>query len=124
MNGIAVITIHDGELKGEHTLRFGMLGCAEFERRVTGHTASPNNVKVLQDMIYGGLFGEAMRNENVAPEYSFAYDLLEALSNQDDYVEQSMKLQEVYEASKFGKAFIAKSEELKKKLEGLGNMIP
>lgn len=112
MNG--VIDVKAGDKV--YTLRFSMHGCHEFERRLYTNP-SDDKVKALTDMIYGGLYGEAMRNEQAAPEYSDAYDLLEALYNEDDYIEQSLALQRVYEESKFGKQSIARAEELKKKME-------
>lgn len=121
-NGIAKITIHEGDQKGEYTLRFGMLGCAEFERRVLMNP-TPNNTKLLIDMIYGGLYGEAMRNEQAVPKYSLSEDILESLEGQEDYHQQTMDIQKTYEESKFGKQSIEKFNNLKKKLEDLESMI-
>lgn len=119
-NGIAKITLRtDGQDNETVILRYGMMGCAEFERRVVTN-ATPNPAKVLTDMIYAGMFGEAMRNEQPVPDYSDAVDLLDRLSEESDYKEQSIAIQKVYEESKFGKEFIEKN---KKKVEELENMI-
>lgn len=117
MNGLVKVTA-EGK---EYTLRFSMHGCHEFERRLYTNP-SDDKVKALTDMIYGGLYGEAMRNEQPAPPYSDAADLLEAIANEDNYVEQSLSIQKVYEESKFGKEAIERWKEKgeqdgKKKIE-------
>lgn len=112
MNGIVEIQI-DGK---KHVLRFGYHGCMEFERRLFKNT-NDNNAKILTDLIYAGMFGEAMRSEKAVPDYADAYDLHESLAEEENYAEQSEKVWTVYNESKYGKDFQKRLAEFKKKAE-------
>lgn len=114
MNGIVEITVSDKK----HVLRYGYHGCMEFERRLFKNT-NDNNAKISTDLIYAGMFGEAMRNEKAVPEYTAAYDLHEELAEEDNYSEQLEKVWTVYNESKYGKDFQKRLAEFKKKAEEL-----
>lgn len=88
----------------------------EFEARLFKNPTS-NSAKVLTDLVYSGLFGEAMRNEKPVPAYSYAADILDELANQDDYDTQSENIWNVYNESKFGKDFQERLKEFAKKKE-------
>lgn len=100
MNGIIDIVI------GEKTtrLRFGYHACMEFERRVFINV-SDNNAKIFTDLVYSGLFGEAMRSEQPVPTYADAYDLLEGMALEDGYDEKTTEIWNTYYQSKWGADF-------------------
>src|SRR4051812_12477015 len=99
------------ELKGvekKYILRFGYQACMEFERRsISSMTASAgqNNITLASDIIYAGLYGEALRNEKPIPKYSDAVDLIDDLSETDNLSEQIESVWDVYNESKWGKDF-------------------
>lgn len=109
MNGIIDINVSGKQ----HRLRFSVHGCGMFESRMFSNP-DREPIKVLTDMIYGGLYGEAMRNGNVAPSYDFAYDLIDEMSIQDDFAEQSNSIWECFSESIHGANFMKKIEELNK----------
>jgi hypothetical protein len=117
MNGIAVIKANGDE----HTLRFGMVAVAEFERRMfTNPTAS--SAKILIDLIYAGMYGEAMRSEKPAPTYTEAYDIHESIAEDaEDYAKQMERVWTALRESKHGLAYLnsveAISEAIDKKKE-------
>jgi len=100
MNGI--VEIKSG--KKTYTLRFSYVACMEFERRIFINPTD-NPAKVFTDLVYSGLFGEAMRNEKPATEYGVAYDILDEISELDNYDEISGKIWDTYYQSKWGADF-------------------
>lgn len=110
MNGIVEITVKEKK----HILRFGMQGCFEFQTRVFKNPTQ-NQGKLLTDLIYSGIYGECMRSEKPAPEYSEVYDLFSDLSEEKDYAEQMDKVWKCYNESKWGKEYMAAISELSKK---------
>lgn len=116
MNGVAEIKITKGDLKGTYKLRYGMIGCMEFEVRSFNNPAL-NNGKVLTDLIYAGIFGEAARAEKPIPLYADVVDLLDELAYEDDYSDQIGRVWETYHTSKWGQDFQKKIDELTKKKE-------
>lgn len=110
MNGIVDINLNEKKV----TLRFNYHACMEFESRLFKN-ATDNNAKVLTDLIYSGLFGEAVRNEKPVPAYSDSVDLLDELANLENYAEQTEKIWNVYNESKFGKDFQERLKEFAKK---------
>lgn len=116
MNGIC-------NLKSGETvvaLRFNVYGCGAFERMIFAKPESLNDHHVMSTtLLYGGLYGEAMKNGAPAPEYSEAGELYDAISEQDDFNAQMLAMWNVYEESKWGKQFTEnitkKAEEVKKK---------
>lgn len=117
MNGVVEITItQSGKFKGVHKLRYGMIGCMEFESR-SFNTPALNNGKVLTDLIYAGIYGEAARVEKPVPTYPDVVDLVDALSEEETYSEQIGAIWETYHNSKWGKEFQKKIDELTKKKE-------
>ena len=116
MNGVAEINITKGNFKGVYKLRFGMIGCMEFEVRCF-NSSTLNNGKMLTDLIFAGIFGEAARVENKMPVYSDVADLVDSLSEEEDYNEQLESIWNVYNQSKWGSEFQKKIDELSKKKE-------
>lgn len=119
MNGLVKLQIGEES----YTLSFGMMGCMEFERRVV-ETPTTNKHKIMVDMIYSGLFGDAMMNDRPPVKYGDVCILVERLHDQDDYVEQLAEVNRVYAESKWGKdlldrmdKFSKKNKEVKKKAE-------
>lgn len=110
MNG--VVEIQAGESK--HTLRFSVHGCGAFQQRLF---ANPDKepAKILTDMVYSGLYGEAMRNGQMAPEYSLAYDIVDIISGQEDFDKQSNAIWDTYNESVHGRDFAKKLDLLSKK---------
>lgn len=116
MNGIIDVKVG----KVTHRLRFGYHACMEFERRVFKN-ASENLAKIFTDLVYSGLFGEAMRSEQPIPEYGMAYDLLEEMASLKDYDKLTTDIWETYYASKWGADFQKRltdfAEQSKKKVK-------
>src|SRR6478736_1288909 len=115
MNGVVEITVK----KKKHILRFGYHGCMELELRLSKNP-DENSAKTVTDLVYSGLYGESMRSEMPKPAYIDVCDLVDNLSEQDDYSDQIQKVWDCYNESKWGKEFVAKLEalrleELKKK---------
>jgi len=115
-NGVAEIKVTKGDFAGTYKLRYGMIGCMEFEVRSFNNPAL-NNGKVLTDLVYAGIFGEAARSERPAPLYPDVVDLLDALAYEDDYSDQIGRVWETYHQSKWGQEFQKKIDELTKKKE-------
>lgn len=110
MNGVV-----DLKAGGEtYRLRFGYVACMEFEKLIFKN-ATQNSAKIFTDLIFSGLMCEAVRNEQPIPEYGAAYDLLEILTSEEDYSEQTLKVWNTYHESKWGKEFQARLNELTKK---------
>lgn len=110
MNGIVEVKA-EGKI---YKLRFGYTACMEFERRLFKN-ATQNSAKIFTDLLFSGLMCEAVRNEKEIPEYGTAYDLLEVLSQEADYSEQTLKVWNTYHESKWGKEFQDRLSELTKK---------
>lgn len=115
MNGVIDIKA----LGQTHTLRFGMVGVGEFERRQMINFTE-NTKKVIVDLVYGGLFGEAMRNEKPAPAYSLATDICDELAT-DTKVLDAIWL--CFEQSNNGIDYLNRIEEKTKELKELKKKI-
>lgn len=110
MNGIYEIEI-DGKAI---TLLYGVSGVDEFQRRSV-YNPSDDSVKAFTDLLYSGLYGNAMRQGKGKPEYEVAYDLMEtilALPNSDAVSE---KIWDTFKESIHGANFLAKIEAINKK---------
>lgn len=116
MNGVIEITITKGKLEGVHKLHYGMMGCMEFER-VSFINPTENQGKMFTDLIYGGIYGELMRAQKPMVKYETVADLIDALSEEDDYSEQVEAIWIAYNESKYGKDFQKRMAELAKKKE-------
>lgn len=110
MNGIIKIKV----AKKDYILRFSYLACQDFEKRIFKHPSS-NNVKLLTDLVYSGIYGEAVRNDEVMPLYSAAYDIIEDMSAQKDFKDLSDAIFECYNKSKYGSEFVKRIEEYSQK---------
>lgn len=110
MNGI--VEVNAGGKKT--VLRFGYIACMEFEKLIFKN-ATQNSAKVFTDLIYSGLLCEAVRNEKAIPDYGVAYDLLEVLTSEEDYNEQTLKIWNTYNESKWGQDFQKRLNELNTK---------
>jgi len=110
-NGICSIRV-----KGtEHPLYFGMLAIEEVSSRL-GDNPSSNLVKIVTDMVYGGMCNHAFRNDRPFPTYESVADLVEELFDEEDSNEQYMALDTCFRESKHGSKWMQKMEELKKKV--------
>lgn len=118
MNGIVIV--------GNRTLRFGYQACQEFEQCIFKN-ASTNHAKIFTDLIYAGIFGDALRNGKPTDGlYQEAYDLLDEVSEQDNFAELQLKIWDTYYNSKWGADFQKRLKEFtesnkKKGLEDLEN---
>lgn len=110
MNGIVEITVK----KKKHILRFGMQGCFEFQTRVFKNPTQ-NQGKLLTDLIYSGIYGECMANEQPAPDYKEVFELFNDFSEEDNYSEQLDKVWECFNLSKWGRDYMKAVTELGKK---------
>lgn len=113
-NGVFEIKTELGVTK----LRFGYMASMEFEQRFFKN-ATTNSAKIFTDLIYSGLYCEAVRSENPIPEYEQASTLIDFMSEQDDFDEVSIKIWNTYNESKWGKSFAQRIKEFtdKKKAE-------
>ena len=112
MNGIVDITVNGVK----HRLRFNVMSCSQFERLVFSDLEESGN-KTLLNLVYSGIYGENLRNELPKPDFKDIYDLVEALADEDDFVEQRDKVESTYYESKYGRKFLEVMEEFKKKIE-------
>lgn len=110
-NGNCVITI--GGVP--HPLYFGRLAVEEFARR-TEENISGNGFKIATDMVYAGIINFQSRENLPMTSYKEVYDLMEEFSDQEDFQEQYLKVDEVFFQSKYGLQYKNKIEELKKKI--------
>lgn len=101
MNGIVQIKVKEEV----HQLRFNIHGCAEFEQR-TFKVVSENPVKIVTDLIYAGMFGEAMRNDLPPKDYGEVCDIVEQLHEEADSQVQIDQVWKTYEESTHGKKFV------------------
>ena len=100
MNGI--IELKAG--KKTYKLRFNYNACMEFEQKLFNNP-SASQAKTLTDLIYSGLFGEALRSETAVMPYGDVCDLLDELSLEKNYSEQIKKVWNIYNESKWGADF-------------------
>lgn len=110
MNGIFTLKVG----KKSHKLIFNLLSVLEFERRSFFNHAE-NNAKLITDIIYAGLFGNAMREEQPLPPYSQAFDIHDEIAEKDDYDEVRMKIFNAFNESKYGGEFLQKMLDFQKK---------
>lgn len=109
MNGVVEIKVNGKS----HTLRFGMLGVMEFERQ-NFINPTTNNAKIIVDLLYAGLYGEAMRAEKSPLSYGKVVGLHDDLAEQEDYSAQIEAVWKAFGESKYGAEYLKKMEELGK----------
>lgn len=82
-------------------LRFNQAACIDFEQKLL--SGNIEDVQIFINMVYAGVYGEATRNDNPPPLYDDVYNMVIELSKRDDYQEQSIKIQDCYNQTKWGK---------------------
>lgn len=100
------------------TLLMGFNAASEFETRYYKHIVSgvaPSEGILFTDLVFSGLYCNAVRNGSMIPSYGEAYDLVEKLGEQYDFIEIRTKLWAVYYESKWGIDFQKRIEEFTKK---------
>ena len=111
-NGNCIIRV-----KGvEYPLYFGRQAIEESARRseisITG-----NSVKFFADTVYAGMANHATKLDVPPLPYSEVYDIVEEFYEEEDSAEQFEAIDTCFKESKYGRDFIEKIEELKKKWE-------
>lgn len=110
-NGNCVIIVGDVP----HPLFFGRLAVEEFAKR-TEDNLSANGFKIATDMVYAGIINFQSRENLPMSSYREVYDLMEEFSDQKDFQEQYLKVDETFFQSKYGSQYKERIEELKKKI--------
>lgn len=107
MNGVVDITVNGKK----HTLRFGMMGVLEFERQ-NFINPTTNNAKIIVDLLYGGLYGEAMAKGKSPVAYHTIVQLHDEMAEQEDYPAQIESVWKAFGESKYGSEYLKKMQEL------------
>lgn len=124
MNGIVEILI-GGQI---HTLRFGVQACMLFQdiaiKNALDPTSKENEIKLMGDLFYCGLFGAALRQQKQAPTYDYAMSLFDDFSLEDSFAVDQQRIWTEWSESKWGSSLIALGKEaLKKKVEELESQL-
>lgn len=119
-NGVFEIKNGDKTVK----LLMGFNAASEFETRYFKHITSgiaPSEGILFTDLVYCGMYCNALREEKQIPTYGEAFDLVEAIGQKDDFNDVRVKLWAVYYESKWGIDFKNRLEKFlndgKKKVE-------
>lgn len=103
-NGVFEIKLGKETIK----LLLGFNASSEFETRYYRHLVSgiaPSEGILFTDLVFSGLYCNAIRNGETIPAYGDVYELVEKLGEQDDFNEIRTKLWAVYYESKWGMDF-------------------
>jgi len=116
MNGIIEITVPSGKKR----LVMNYYATMEFEQAFFKNTTG-NNAKIFTDLVYSGMYGEAMLSYTQMPTYQEAVMLVSEMADQDNFDEVSLEIWDTYNQSKWGKDFQKRAVEFaleqKKKAE-------
>lgn len=121
MNGIYEIEIDEVKT----VLHFNLFGVNEFQRRMVNFPSS-DNIKVLTDLLYGGIYGNTMSKGMAVPLYETANDLMEVIMAMPNKALITENIWNTFNESNHGADFMAKikaineaidknSDEVKKK---------
>lgn len=123
MNGIVEINLNEKKI----ILRFSwqasiIMEKITAERILNGEPT--NDAIIFTDIIYTGLYGDAMATRKPIPNYEVAYNLCDELANDmPDFAEQKAKIEKVYFETKFGDDFLNRVIDFKKKAEDQVNQL-
>lgn len=105
-------------------LMMGFNAASEFETRYFRHISSgiaPSEGILFTDLVYSGMYCNAVRNGTQIPSYGEAFDLVEEIGQLDSFNETRLNLWNVYYESKWGADFKKRldvfMESTKKKVE-------
>jgi hypothetical protein len=92
---------------GKETVKLlmGFNAASEFETRYFKHITSgiaPSEGILFTDLVFSGMYCNALRNGSQIPSYGEAFDLVEAIGQNDNFNEVRVKLWNVYYESKWG----------------------
>lgn len=113
-NGMTKITV-----KGvDYPLYFGRMAIEEVARR-TEISVSPNHYKLFFDMVYGGMCNYTLTLDVPVPfpKISEVNTIIEDFYDEPDCKEQQEAVDKVFRECKWGKEYISKVNDLKKKWE-------
>jgi len=120
-NGVFEIKLEGKTIK----LLMGFNAASEFETRYFKHITSgvaPSEGILFTDLVYSGMYCNALREGAQIPSYGDAFDLVEQLGQTDEFYDVRTKLWNVYYESKWGADFKARLDTFidanKKKVEG------
>jgi len=95
---------------GRETIKLlmGFNAASEFETRYFKHITSgvaPSEGILFTDLVYSGMYCNALRNGEQIPSYGEAFDLVEELGQTEDFTDIRTNLWNTYYESKWGTDF-------------------
>lgn len=117
MNGLVDINLNEKKV----TLRFSYQGSIIMEKITAERILNgehTNDAIIFTDVVYSGLYGNAMATRQAIPDYEFAYNLVDEMANtMDDFAAEKAKIEKAYFESKFGADFMQRVIDFKKKAD-------
>lgn len=102
-------------------LMLGFNASAEFEKRYYQHISSgvvPGEGILFTDLVYAGMYCQAVKTGSLIPKYENVFQLVETLSESEDFNDIRNSLWLTYYESKWGQDFQNRVQDfLKKKVE-------
>lgn len=115
MNGIVELKVKGKPL----ILKFGVQAAMLFQTIAAKNALDPqsteNHLKLMGDLFYAGLFGQALRSQSAVPTPEQAADIFDEFGEEKDFMAQMDVIWKVWTDSVWGQELLRISEEIGKK---------